>query len=119
MRGRAARRDRVALALVLMAAAVAGVSLALSLAGDEGAGAPDVVFAALAALAGAACLAAWRTGNRTDGRRRPLRSLGATLLAVAAFTLARVVGDTPWRELLEGVGVLIIAALLVTARRAR
>ena len=119
MRGGAARGDRVALALVLIATAVAGASLALSLAGDEDDAAPDLVFAVLAALAGTACLAAWRSGDRTDGRRRPLRSLGATLLAVAAFTLARVAGEVVWRALLDGGGVLIVVALLVTLRRAR
>jgi hypothetical protein len=41
------------------------------------------------------------------------------LLAVTAFTLARVAGDAPWRELFECGGVLIIAALIVTLRRAR
>jgi peptidoglycan/LPS O-acetylase OafA/YrhL len=119
MRGRLARGDRLALALALAASAVAGASLVLSLAGDEGAAAPDFVFAVLAALGGAACLAAWRAGDRADRRRRPLRALGAMMLAVTAFTLARVAGDPPWRELLQGGGVLIIAALVVTLRRAR
>ncbi|MDX6643015.1 MAG: hypothetical protein QOD76_977 [Solirubrobacteraceae bacterium] len=119
MRGRPIWGDRTAVALALAASAVAGVSLVLSLAGDEGAAAPDLVFAALTALAGAACLVAWRTGDRADSRRRPLRALGAMLLAVTAFTLARVAGDAPWRELLQGGGVLIIAALVMTLRRAR
>ena len=109
--------ERVALALALAASALAAALLALSLTGAAPAGLLDVVFAAVAAVAGAGCLGAWRSGDSADRGRRPLRALGAMLLAVAAFTLAPVVGDAPWRELLEVVGVLIVAALVATLRR--
>jgi peptidoglycan/LPS O-acetylase OafA/YrhL len=108
-------RERLALALALAAGALAAGSLTAALAG--GGRAPlQGTFAVVAAVAGAACLAAWRGGDRADRRRGALRSLGALLLAVGALAFAQVVGGEPWRTLLEGAGVAILLALVATAR---
>ena len=115
--GRAAR-ERLAVALAIAAGALAAGSLAISLAG--GGRAPfEGAFAVLAAGAGAACLAAWRSGDRADRGHRALRSLGVMMLAVATLALARAVGSEPWQTILDGVAVAMLAALVATARALR
>lgn len=112
------RSERVAVALVLVAAAIAAVGLALDVLG-QGSIVAVLAFAVVGVVAGGACLIAWARGPRVQRRRLPLLLAGGVIPAFAAFALAPAIKHGPWDIVLTAAGLGGVALSLLALYRQR
>ncbi len=110
--------DRLAVALVLVAAGTAAAALALEVLG-HGSRAAAIGFSVVGLAAGGVCLRAWASGARTDRRRLPLLLAGFIVPAFAAVALASATGNGTWSLALDGACLIGVAIAVSAVHRRR